>query len=65
MNIISIRNKFQKLIVIIIKGEKSYLRMKGIYEYLLDSHNLKVCMLRAFAEVGSYMVKVVNEDFIC
>lgn len=39
--------------------------MTRIYEYLLNSHNLKVCMLRAMAEVCSYMVKVVNEDFIC
>lgn len=39
--------------------------MNRIYEYLLNSHNLKVCMLRTIAEVGSYMVKVVDEDFIC
>lgn len=47
----------------------NYLRMKKIFintfEYILNSHNLEVCMLRTIAEVGCYMVKVVDEDFIC
>jgi hypothetical protein len=47
------------------KGIINYLRMKEIYAYLLNIHNLKVYMLRTIAEVGSYMVKFVDEDFIC
>ena len=43
----------------------NYLRMNGINVYLLNIHNLKVYMLRTIAEVGSYMVKFADEDFIC